>query len=130
MAKVAYSESNGVDLDSNENPSSASTTILFMSSPPRWLRPALVVGCLLCVVGLVCIIVGAVLMGLGTNQCPSLKSESQKNVNPQCEFSPEAKRVDLEGFLKEVQSKYYEMNPEYVAWQPGVTDIREHIKNR
>lgn len=129
MAKVAYKESKGVDFDPNENPNSSSTAVLFASSPSRWWRLALVVGVLLCVVGLVCIIVGAVLSAQ-SKQCPSVKTGSEKSIDPQCEFSAEAKRVDLEGFLKEAQSKYYEMNPDNVAWQPGVTDIREHVKNR
>jgi hypothetical protein len=36
--------------------------------------------------------------------------------------------VDLEGFLKEAQKKYYEMTPDTVAWQPDIEDQRQHIR--
>ena len=109
----------------HDNPSARSSEIFYQMSPPRWLWPAVILGVILCIVGLVCIIVAVT---KGTTDCTT--NEKQTAANTQCEYSPEAKRVKLEEFLKEAQSKYFEMNPDNVAWQPGVADIREHVKNR
>jgi len=131
MTKVAYS-AEGDEIDMDEKPAtSGSSTILFETPRARWIWPVVVAGVLLCLVGLVCIIV-AVTMGISEPQCSSSESveTTSKKASNQCEFSKEAQRVDLEGFLQEARDKYFEMNPDNVAWQPGVTDMREHVKNR
>lgn len=129
MSKVGYSP--GADeVDMDEKPATSnSTTILFETPRPRWLCPvAIIIGVILCLVGLVCIIV-ALTTALPKPQCSSSKP-TIKTPTGKCEFSKEAQRVDLEGFLEEARAKYFEMNPDNVAWQPGVLDMREHVKNR
>lgn len=122
MAKAAYTPDNdAVAMES-------SSTVLFESSSrSRWMCPTVAIaGGILCIAGIVCIVV-ALTIGL-TPQCDS--GQPAKQTSNRCEYSKEAKRVDLEGFLKEAQAKYFEMNPDDVAWQPGIVDMREHVKNR
>lgn len=90
---------------------------------PRWLLPVVIIVCLLFLGGLVCLLV-AVFKKPGS--CPATEAVSSKK--EACLYSAEAKRVDLEGFLKEVQKKYYEMNPDNVAWQPDIEDQGQHVR--
>ncbi|XP_031569347.1 uncharacterized protein LOC116303878, partial [Actinia tenebrosa] len=91
---------------------------------PRRFWPVVVIACLLFIGGLVCILVATF---KSPSSCPATnKAVSSKK--EACLFSPEAKRFDLEGFLKEVQKKYYEMNPDSVAWQPDIEDQSQHVR--
>lgn len=107
----------------SEDQSKTSQISFTQASRPRWFWPVVVIICLLFLGGLVCILV-AVLKK--PSPCPVNKAVSSKQ--EACLFSAEAKRVDLEGFLKEVQKKYYEMNPDNVAWQPDIEDQEQHIR--
>ena len=125
MSKFKEIPDDGVEMETNNNPSARSSEVFFEARKPRWLWPVVILSCILCIVGLVCIIV-AVTKPAKTSSC----AEKTEQVQTHCQYSSEAKRVNLEEFLKEVQSTYFKMNPDNVAWQPGVTDRFEHVKAR
>lgn len=90
---------------------------------PIWIWIFLVFAVLLFVAGLVCIIIA------GTSGSPSCKPPVTDQINV-CSFSEEAKRVNLQQFLKKVQTEYYALNPNSVAWQPDIVDLNEHVRQR
>ena len=91
---------------------------------PIWIWIFLVFAVLLFVAGLVCIIVA------GTSGSPSCKQRVAQGTADVCRFSEEANRVNLPQFLKKVQTEYYALNPNSVAWQPDIVDTDEHVKQR
>lgn len=96
------------------------------SVTPKWVWIALLLGFLIFVAGLVCIIIAAT---------SEPRSCSSKNAGKQpgskvCSFSEEAGRGKLPEFLKKVQSEYYTLNPNSVAFQPDVKHLEEHVKQR
>ena len=104
---------------------SRTSQISFSQSTSRWFWAAVIFACLLFVGGLVCILVAV--LEEPSRSCPATKAVSSGD--EACLYSAEAKRVDLEGFLKEVQNKYYEMNSDNVAWQPDIADQSQHVRN-
>lgn len=98
---------------------------------PVWLWVVLVFAFLLFVAGLVCVILGAT---KSTTSCvkttPKPQRPRQSGVAEMCLYSEEAKRAKLPQFLKEVQTEYYALNPNSVAWQPDIDELEEHVKQR
>ena len=92
----------------------------------RWLQIALVVGCVLCLVGLICLIVALVRLQESGPACSSAVS----GVSAMCKYSAEAERVQLPSLLKNAQQTYYEMNPDNVIWQPDIEEPVEHVKSK
>lgn len=88
---------------------------------PIWVWIALVFAFLLFVAGLVCVILAA------TSKSKTCKASQGTDV---CSFSEEATRVKLPQFLKKVQTEYYALNPNSVAWQPDIEEPDEHMKQR
>ena len=106
--------------------SSTSPSITFENKSkvfPIWVWIALAFAVLLFVAGLVCIIVAET---SGSSSC-KLPVAQGPDV---CSFSEEANRVNLPQFLKKVQTEYYALNPNSVAWQPDIVDPDEHMKQR
>ena len=95
---------------------------------PIWIWIFLVFAVLLFVAGLVCIIVA------GTSGSPSCKPPVADHKGTSdidvCRFSDEANRVNLPKFLKKVQTEYYALNPNSVAWQPDIVELDEHVRQR
>ncbi len=60
----------------------------------------------------------------------SKSDEPKTNGLGGCDFSDEAKRVDLDSFLNELLQKYHELMPEKLGSKPGVTpeEIRKHYR--
>lgn len=103
---------------------------------PVWLWVVLVFAFLLFVAGLVCVILGAT---KSTTSC--VKTAVKTTAEPRgpgnsagaaqmCFYSEEAKRAKLRQFLKQVQTEYYALNPNSVAWQPDIEEPDEHVKQR
>lgn len=95
------------------------------SGIPIWVWIALVFAFLLFVAGLVCIVLATTSR---SQSCSSKDPVSQ--VSDVCSFSEEATRVNLSEFLKKVQTEYYALNPNSVAWQPDIEQRDEHMKQR
>ena len=87
---------------------------------PVWLWVVLVFAFLLFVAGLVCVILGATKST--TTSCVT--------TTQMCLYSEEAKRAKLPQVLKQVQTEYYALNPNSVAWQPDIEERDEHVKQR
>lgn len=47
-----------------------------------------------------------------------------------CGYSDEAGRVNLQNFLKKVQSEYFALNSHEVPWQPGIERLDDHVRKR
>lgn len=95
------------------------------SGIPIWVWIALVFAFLLFVAGLVCIVLAT------TSRSQSCSSKDPVSQVPDvCSFSEEANRVNLSEFLKKVQTEYYALNPNSVAWQPDIEQRDEHMKQR
>ena len=110
---------------SARNSTARNSTIIFeQNTRPRWFWFVVIASIILLIAGLVCIVIAATL-----SSCSKTES-SAASVTEACRYSPEAKRVGLEGFLREAQLKYFEMNPESVAWQPDIDDIDEHVRTQ
>ncbi|EDO31412.1 predicted protein [Nematostella vectensis] len=124
MSQVALHKENGEDkIEMIQAPTLSFTD----TSRPRWLVPLVILACIAIITGLALIIVGAV----RKPECAGPKGSSTgEDSREECRFSEEAKRAGLQEFLKKAQSKYYEMNPDNVAWQPEVPDRRKHLKER
>jgi len=74
----------------------------------------------LAVIGIICLIVGIVLIAVGatrTEQCPSVQSQTSDSF---CGYSDEAKRVGFDQFIDRVKKTYYEVHPFVVYDDPGV----------
>lgn len=97
---------------------------------PVWLWVVLVFAFLLFVAGLVCVILGATKST--TTSCVETTAEPGKSAGAaqMCLYSEEAKRAKLRQFLKQVQTEYYALNPNSVAWQPDIEERDEHVKQR
>lgn len=97
---------------------------------PVWLWVVLVFAFLLFVAGLVCVILGATKST--TTSCVKTTVEPGKSAGAaqMCLYSEEAKRAKLPQFLKQVQTEYYALNPNSVAWQPDIEERDEHVKQR
>ncbi|KAM7443428.1 hypothetical protein ABFA07_007884 [Porites harrisoni] len=97
---------------------------------PVWLWVVLVFAFLLFVAGLVCVILGATKST--TTSCVETTAEPGKSAGAaqMCLYSEEAKRAKLPQFLKQVQTEYYALNPNSVAWQPDIEERDEHVKQR
>ena len=97
---------------------------------PVWLWVVLVFAFLLFVAGLVSVILGATKST--TTSCVETTAEPGKSAGAaqMCLYSEEAKRAKLPQFLKQVQTEYYALNPNSVAWQPDIEEPDEHVKQR
>ena len=102
---------------------------------PVWLWVVLVFAFLLFVAGLVCVILGATksttscVHGVETTAEPR-GPEKSAGAAQMCLYSEEANRTKLPQFLKQVQTEYYALNPNSVAWQPDIEEPDEHVKQR
>lgn len=98
---------------------------------PVWLWVVLVFAFLLFVAGLVCVILGAT---KSTTSCvkttPEPRGPGKSAAAQMCLYSEEATRAKLPQFLKQVQTEYYALNPNSVAWQPDIEERDEHVKQR
>lgn len=96
------------------------------------------------VIGLLCILIGVVLVVIGSVKLQSAKKRcgqedptAARRTSPStqkgtCEYSAEAVRVGLPGLLEEVKKAYFEHNPNNVAWHPDKRrgGIVEYVKTR
>lgn len=102
---------------------------------PVWLWVVLVFAFLLFVAGLVCVILGATKST--TTSCvkttmvkTTAEPGKSAGADQMCLYSEEANRTKLPQFLKQVQTEYYALNPNSVAWQPDIEEPYEHVKQR
>eukprot|EP00794_Sanderia_malayensis_P004766 gene4766-5393_t len=67
-----------------------------------------------------------------TSITPSPKARKLTSLKEFCEYSPEAKRIGLDAFLKKVQLSYYEHFPNQVSYQPDIKseEMSEHVLKR
>ena len=99
------------------------------------------------VIGLLCILIGVVLVVVGSVRLQSAKKPcgqedptAARRTSPStqkgtCKYSAEAVRVGLPGLLEEVKKAYFEYNPDNVAWHPdkrrgGIVEVVEYVKTR
>ena len=80
---------------------------------------ALAVAVVLCLVGLILVITGGVL--LSTPGDCTAESTASIAKSTSCNYSDEAKRVELDEFLRKVKITYYKMKPNNVAYDPDAT---------
>jgi len=80
---------------------------------------ALAVAVVLCLVGLILVITGGVLLST-VGDCTA-ESTASIAKSTSCNYSDEAKRVELDEFLRKVKITYYKMNPNNVAYDPDAT---------
>ena len=80
------------------------------------------------VAGLALLIAGIV--AVSKKSCQSSFLSSPKNES--CEYSAEARRVDLQGFLSRLKDAYYQYNPNSAAWKPDLVgmELTEHVMQR
>lgn len=81
---------------------------------------ALAVAVVLCLVGLILVITGGVLLSTA-GDCTAESTASIAKSTASCNYSDEAKRVELDEFLQKVKITYYKMNPNNVAYDPDAT---------
>ena len=117
-------EKTSSDKDLKEPPS---VTFKEKATIPTWVWIALVFAFLLFVAGLVVIILGA---KSRSQSCGSADKKPMDRGPDVCSFSEEANRINLPQFLKKVQTEYYALNPNSVAWQPDIEEPDEHMKQR
>ncbi|KAK3737262.1 hypothetical protein QZH41_019871 [Actinostola sp. cb2023] len=94
-------------------------TLQFSKSAPRNVRLVKAAIVALAVIGVVCLIVGIVLIAVGATrkQCPSVQSQTSDSF---CGYSDEAKRVGFDQFIDRVKKTYYEVHPFVMYDDPGV----------
>lgn len=97
----------------------------------------LVLGLLCVLIGVVLVIVGAVKLHAAELKCnleaPSTARRTTASQSTQsCSFSAEAVRVGLPALLEEVKTSYFTHNPNNVAWNPDLRgqQMIEHVKTR
>ena len=95
----------------------------------------LVLGLLCVLLGVVLVIVGTVRLHAADKSCSETPSTAKNTASPSsqlCSFSAEAVRVGLPALLEEVKTAYFTHNPNNVAWNPDIrrTEIVEHVKTR
>lgn len=91
-------------------------------------RCLMIIGALVLFVGLICLFVGIALIALSKK---SDKCDSKQTTTGQCEYSEEAKRVGLGGFLQKAQDRYYELIPNKIASKKGIeaAEIRKKYRS-
>ena len=72
----------------------------------------------LCLVGLILVIIGGALLSKAGDCTPGSKASPQ---SAPCDYSDEAKRVELDAFLRKVKTTYFKMNPNNIAHDPDST---------
>ena len=92
-------------------------------------RILLVVGGLFVVTGLICLIIGIVLLTRGT-KCEETPLAKPRSVSDRCSYSDEAKRSGLDTFLQKLQDSYFRLHPNKIAFKPGVKPSEIRLKYR
>ena len=125
LKTMANQRQNGLRED---NTSSCSYTISF------------VIGLLCILIGVVLVVVGSVRLQSAKKPCGQEDPTAARRTSPStqkgtCKYSAEAVRVGLPGLLEEVKKAYFEYNPNNVAWHPdkrrgGIVEVVEYVKTR
>jgi len=58
----------------------------------------------------------------------SRSSKTQTQTQNHCSYSDEAKRIGLDGIIKKVQDKYFELFPDLYVQKPQATNIKKHYR--
>ena len=82
----------------------------------------LAVGVVLSLIGVALIIAALVLRGASCEHEAPTETSAGPHVDNRCLYSAEAKRVNLDSFLAEVKTTYYQMRPNEIVYDPDTTD--------
>ena len=90
----------------------------------------LVLAGFLAITGLICLIIGIVILTRDTAPCDENENEMPLSAD-RCSYSDEAVRGGLDTFLQKVQDSYYRLHPNRIASKPKVSpsEIREKYRS-
>ena len=73
---------------------------------------------------------GFITLIIAVTTSPKACTKDDDQGSSSCDYSDEADRVNLQNFLKKVQSEYYALNSHEVTWQPGIERMDDHVRER
>ena len=98
-----------------------------------WFSKARILTVVVVLVAVIVLVVGIVLIAMANKKskdCQRTEENMQGSTDKQaslfCNYSEEAKRIDLDGVIEKVQRTYYELHPFELPNKPGVT--RDELK--